>query len=67
MDWKLFFIVLFGGWFGLDKLYKGNKKMFLWKLISNLLIVGVLWNLYDLVMVVLGKYQVNPFVNKQAN
>ncbi len=67
MDWKLFFIVLFGGWFGLDKLYKGNKKMFLWKLISNLLIVGILWNLYDLVMVVLGKYQVNPFVNNQAN
>lgn len=60
-DWKLFLIVLFGGWFGLDKLYMKNKKFFLYKLLLLFVGVGVLWNLYDLVCVLIGKYKVKPF------
>lgn len=60
-DWKLFLIVLFLGWLGIDKLYKKDVKMFVLKLISSLLIVGVVWNLYDLICVIFNRYKVNPF------
>lgn len=60
-DWKLFLIVLFGGWLGLDKLYKKDVKMFVIKLISTILIVGILWNLYDIICVILNRYKINPF------
>lgn len=64
INWILFLIVLFGGWFGLDKLYMKNTKFFLYKLLSTLVVLGVIWNLYDLVCVLLNKYQVNPFNQK---
>ncbi len=60
-DCKLFLITLFLGWFGIDKLYMKNTKFFIYKLIATLLVVGLVWNLYDLVTIVLGKYKVNPF------
>lgn len=60
-DLTLFLITLFLGWFGVDKLYKKSTKFFLIKLVANLLVVGVIWNIYDLVTIVLGKYKVNPF------
>lgn len=58
---KLFLITLFLGWFGIDKLYNKSTKFFLIKLVATLLVVGVIWNIYDLVCIVLGKYKVNPF------
>lgn len=59
-DLVLFLIVLFLGWFGIDKLYKGDTKLFIIKLLLNLIVVGMIWNIYDLVCVVLGKYKLNP-------
>jgi len=59
-DVVLFLIAFFLGWLGIDKLYKGSMKFFLIKLILNLIIVGVIWNIVDLIMILLGKYQVDP-------
>ncbi len=59
-DWVLFLIVLFFGWLGVDKFYKKDCKMGVWKLLLNLVVVGEVWNIYDLVCVILGKYKVNP-------
>lgn len=60
-DWKLFLITLFLGWFGVDKLYKKDKKMFVLKLVGLFVVVSIVWNLYDLVCIALNKYKVNPF------
>lgn len=60
-DWKLILIILFLGWFGIDKLYMKNKKFFLYKLLTLFVGIGVIWNLYDLVCALIGKYKVNPF------
>lgn len=59
-DAKLFFILLFLGWFGIDKLYKKNWKMFLCKFLLTIVLIGVLWNIYDIVMCCLKRYEVNP-------
>lgn len=58
--WVLFLICLFFGWFGIDKLYKGNVKLFVIKLLLNLVIVGEIWNIYDIICSALGKYKLNP-------
>jgi len=59
-DLVLFLIILFLGWFGIDKLYKSSVKLFLIKLLLNFLIIGWFWNIYDLIMCILGKYKLNP-------
>ena len=56
----LFLICLFLGWFGIDKLYKGDVKLFVIKLLLNFVIVGEIWNIYDIVCAALGKYKLNP-------
>lgn len=56
----LFLITLFLGWFGIDKLYMGNTKLFVIKLLLNLVIVGEIWNIYDIICSAIGKYKLNP-------
>ena len=60
-DVKLFFILLFLGWSGIDKLYKKNWKMFLAKFLTLFVLIGIIWNIYDIVMCCLKNYEVNPF------
>ena len=56
----LFLICLFLGWFGIDKLYMGDVKLFVIKLLLNLCLVGEIWNIYDIVCSILGSYKLNP-------
>lgn len=58
----LFLICFFFGWFGLDKIYmKGNWKLALVKFLLMFVIIGELWNLFDMICALLGKYRLNPF------
>lgn len=59
----LFIICLFLGWFGIDKLYFGGKvawKYALIKFLTMFIIIGFIWNIYDMVCVVMEKYRLNP-------
>lgn len=57
----LFLITLFLGWFGIDKLYYGKDvKLCLIKLLLNFLIIGEIWNIYDIICSVIGSYKMNP-------
>ena len=56
----LFLITLFLGWFGIDKLYMGSFKLFIIKLLLNLCIIGEIWNIYDLICIIIGRYKLNP-------
>ena len=47
--------------FGFDKLYCGDKKMFLYKFLLHFIGVGFIWWLFDLVCIIIGKYRINPF------
>lgn len=58
---KLFFILLFLGWFGIDKIMYKNYKMFAFKLLTLIVVIGAIWNIYDIVMCCLKRYEVNPF------
>lgn len=62
IDWTLFFLTLFFGWFGLEKFYvkpswKETWKFWLVKFGYNLIFVGIIWNIWDLVMILLKRYQ----------
>ncbi len=46
--------------FGFDKLYKGAPKIFLYKLLLHFVGVGLVWWIFDIVCVSMGKYKVNP-------
>lgn len=59
-DLGLFIITLFLGWFGIDKLVKGSGKLCIIKLLLNFLIIGEIWNIYDLICICIGKYKLNP-------
>ncbi len=57
----LFLICLFLGWFGIDKLYmKGTWKLALVKFLLNFLIIGEIWNIYDIICACMGRYKLNP-------
>ncbi|MEG1608972.1 MAG: hypothetical protein RR348_03815 [Clostridia bacterium] len=57
----LFIICLFLGWFGIDKLVMGGGwKIALVKFLLNLLIIGEIWNIYDMICAAIGKYKLNP-------
>ncbi|MDD4110630.1 MAG: hypothetical protein PHS54_03655 [Clostridia bacterium] len=57
----LFLICLFIGWFGIDKIYmKGTWKLALVKFLLIFVAVGIIWNLYDMVCALIGKYKLNP-------
>lgn len=47
--------------FGLDKLYKGDTKMFFFKFLLHFIGFGFIWWIYDIVTLLMGKYKVNPF------
>lgn len=59
-DAVLLIILIFLGWFGIDKLYKGNWKLCLIKFVLQFVVVGIIWNIYDIVCVCVGKYKLNP-------
>lgn len=57
----LFLICLFLGWLGIDKLYmKGSWKIALVKFLLQFLIIGEIWNIYDMVCALIGRYKLNP-------
>lgn len=61
LDIPLLLIIFFLGWLGIDKLYKGGSwKLAAVKFLLNFVIVGVIWNIYDFVTALLGKYKLNP-------
>lgn len=62
IDLGLFFICLFFGWFGMDKFYyaktwKKTWKFALVKFLSFLIIVGIFYNIIDLIMILRCKYK----------
>lgn len=60
-DFGFFLIVLLLGWLGIDKLVKRNWRMCLIKFGSMFIVVGIVWNFYDIICVLINKYKVNPF------
>ncbi len=57
----LFLICLFLGWFGVDKLVMGGSwKIALVKFLLMFVVVGEIWNIYDMVCALIGKYKLNP-------
>ncbi len=57
----LFLICLFLGWFGIDKLYmKGSWKTALIKFLLMFCILGEIWNIYDMICALMGRYKLNP-------
>ena len=63
IDRVLIVIIFFLGWLGIDKFYfaKGKGwKIFLVKLLTNLIFIGAIWNLIDLIMALLKKYRLDP-------
>lgn len=57
----LFLICFFFGWLGLDKLYmKGTWKLALVKFLLMFVIIGEIWNIYDMLCALFGKYKLNP-------
>lgn len=60
LDVVLLLITIFLGWFGIDKLYKGDWKLCLVKFLLNFLIIGEIWNIYDIVCICIGRYKLNP-------
>jgi hypothetical protein len=63
IDWLLILVIFFGGWLGLDKFYALKAKgwkLFLIKFLANTIGIGELWNILDLVMAFVKKYQADP-------
>jgi TM2 domain-containing membrane protein YozV len=63
IDWKLFFILFFVGYLGVDKFYvlKGpGWKLFLYKLLASCIGIGFLWNIIDMIMCLVRLYRANP-------
>lgn len=57
----LFIICLFLGWFGIDKLCMGGSwKIALVKFLLCFCIVGEIWNIYDMICALIGRYKLNP-------
>lgn len=59
----LFLLCFFLGWLGIDKLYAGGTKVWkvaLVKFLLMFLIIGVIWNIYDMICALLGIYKINP-------
>lgn len=61
-DYILILFLVFLGWLGIDKFYyyKSFKKAWKFagvKLIFTISLLGILWNLFDIVMAFLGRYE----------
>jgi hypothetical protein len=64
VDWKLILILIFLGWFGIDKIYaaksfKKSWKFVLVKLLYNIIALGELWNIFDIIQAIRGKYELD--------
>jgi|LAHS01.1.fsa_nt_gb TM2 domain-containing membrane protein YozV len=64
IDAWLIVILIFLGWFGIDKFYaaksfKNGWKLALVKFAYNLIVIGVLWNLFDIVRAIKGTYEID--------
>lgn len=62
IDWVLFVFALFLGWLGIDKFWyaktwKSTWKFALVKFIACLALVGLIWWIFDIVMVLLRMYE----------
>lgn len=62
IDWGLFFICLFLGWLGIDKFYymksfKAAWKFALVKFGFFVIIIGIFWWIWDVIMVLCKRYQ----------
>ncbi|MFA6624543.1 MAG: hypothetical protein WCS80_02115 [Bacilli bacterium] len=58
----LIVILVFLGWFGIDKFYvaktfKKTWKFALVKFAYSLVLVGILWNIFDIIQAIRNKYQ----------
>lgn len=63
----VFIFCLFLGWLGIDKLYVGGLKEWKVALIKFALcfvVVGLIWNVYDMICAIIGKYQINPLIEE---
>lgn len=63
IDWKLFLILFFFGWLGVDKFYalKGKGwKLFLFKFLASCIGIGEIWNIIDIIMCLLRLYRADP-------
>lgn len=63
-DPVLLVILIFLGWFGIDKFYvaksfKKGWKFMLVKFLYNVILIGVLWNIFDIVKAIQGKYELD--------
>ena len=61
-DYILILMIFLFGWFGVDKFYYYRSFKKAWKyafvkLIFTISLLGILWNLFDLVMAIMGKYE----------
>lgn len=56
----LFLICFFLGWLGVDKFYMGAPKVGLVKILLTFIGVGFIWNIYDMICALIGRYKVNP-------
>ena len=56
----LFLLCFFLGWLGVDKFYMGNWKVGLVKFVLCFFIIGEIWNIYDMICALIGRYKVNP-------
>lgn len=64
IDWILILFIFFLGWFGIDKFYatkswKKGWKYALVKFLYNIILIGILWNIFDLIQAFRGKYQID--------
>lgn len=63
-DMGLILILIFLGWLGIDKFYyaksfKGAWKFALVKLAYNIILIGALWNIFDIIKACQGKYELD--------
>lgn len=60
----LLVIIFFLGWFGIDKFYaaksfRGGWKFALVKFAYNIILIGVIWNIFDFIKALMGKYELD--------
>lgn len=61
-DTGLILILFFLGWLGIDKFYYAKSFKIAWKfalvkLAYNIIFLGIIWNIYDIVKAFQGKYE----------
>ncbi len=64
IDWKLILFLVFLGWLGIDKFYtaksfKKGWKFALVKFLYNIIALGELWNIFDIIQALRCKYELD--------